>query len=324
MTMRLSLATILVVAVLGPAGAVTVRPIVTLQGADVRLSDLFDGAASDRRLGPAPPPGERFTVEAPQLAAIARQFGVDWRPATGGERTVVERAGKPLAREAAEAAIRAALAGAGAPQNLDIDLAAFAAPMLPAEGEPVVSVASLDYDRASGRFAAALSIVSTDRSATGMRLVGQAWETIALPVLTRRLSAGAVPATADVSVIRVRSATVRDEIATSPADIVGRALKRPLVAGVPVSLADLGAPLLVHKGALVAMTLDSPGIAVTARGLALDSGGRGERVRVQNPNSRAVMEAEVVGDDRVRVSPDTTPTVPPEGVAANARKVALR
>jgi flagella basal body P-ring formation protein FlgA len=55
------------------------------------------------------------------------------------------------------------------------------------------------------------------------------------------------------------------------------------------------------------MLLDSPGIVLTAQGKAMDSGAVGERIRVMNPVSRAVIEADVIGADRVRVSPGALP-----------------
>ena len=55
------------------------------------------------------------------------------------------------------------------------------------------------------------------------------------------------------------------------------------------------------------MVLDSPGIALTARGQAMEPGAIGERIRILNPASRAVVEAEVIGPDRVRVTPNGLP-----------------
>ncbi|MBC7801400.1 MAG: flagella basal body P-ring formation protein FlgA, partial [Gemmatimonadaceae bacterium] len=78
-----------------PASAATLRPFTTLTGPVVTLADLFDGAG-DRALGPSPAPGARITVEARQLDAIARQFGVDWRSTGAGDRVVLDRPGRAL------------------------------------------------------------------------------------------------------------------------------------------------------------------------------------------------------------------------------------
>jgi flagella basal body P-ring formation protein FlgA len=72
-------------------------------------------------------------------------------------------------------------------------------------------------------------------------------------------------------------------------------------------IGELVRPAMVAKGATVLMVLDSPGIALTAQGQAAEAGAIGERIRVLNPVSRAVVEAEVVGPDRVRVAPGSTP-----------------
>ena len=47
--------------------------------------------------------------------------------------------------------------------------------------------------------------------------------------------------------------------------------------------------------------------ALTAQGQAMETGAIGERIRVLNPVSRAVVEAEVIGPDRVRVAPNAFP-----------------
>jgi flagella basal body P-ring formation protein FlgA len=80
--------------------AATLRTMTTLHASVVRLSDLFDdaGANADRVLGPGPGAGGRIVVEAAQLGAIARQFGVDWRPGSSADRAVLDRPGRPMRR----------------------------------------------------------------------------------------------------------------------------------------------------------------------------------------------------------------------------------
>ena len=51
------------------------------------------------------------------------------------------------------------------------------------------------------------------------------------------------------------------------------------------------------------MTLNSDGIALSAQGIATESGARGDRIRVENPASHLMVEAEVTGEGEVRVTP---------------------
>lgn len=71
--------------------------------------------------------------------------------------------------------------------------------------------------------------------------------------------------------------------------------------------------MLVRRNAVVAMRFESAGIVLAAEGIALDAAGLGEHVRVLNPSSRAVLDAEVAGPGRVRILPGSLPVIAPAG-----------
>jgi flagella basal body P-ring formation protein FlgA len=293
------------------AEAATLRTVTTLHASTVRLSDLFDNAGekADLVLGPGPAAGARIVVEAPQLAAIARQFGVEWRPTSSADRAVLERVGKPLSRDAVLAAIRRALVANGASDDCDLDLVDFMPPQVPFESEPQPVVSDLDYDPGVGRFAAILSITGAGMEPIHLRLSGRVDDMMELPVATARLPAGAILQANDVHMARVRVSVVHGEVVRRLADAIGMQLKHQLAPGLPLARAELSRPVLVQKGARVLMQLDSPGISLSAQGQALEAGAIGERIRVLNPVSRAVVEGEVIGPDRVRVAPNNAPQV---------------
>jgi flagella basal body P-ring formation protein FlgA len=295
------------------ANAATLRTMTTLHAPVVRLSDLFDdaGAGADRVLGPGPGAGGRIVVEAAQLSAIARDYRVDWRPASSGDRAVLDRPGRPLRREDALDAVKSALIGAGASAECDIELPGFSPPLVPYEADPKPVVSDMDYEPAAGRFSAVLSITGTAMEPIHMRLTGRVDDTIDLPVATTRLLAGSVLRAEDVHIARVHTTLVRSEVMRRIGDAIGMQLKRPLAAGQPLAVSELMRPSMVQKGANVMMLLDSPGITLSAQGQALESGAIGERIRVLNPVSRAVLEAEVIGPDRVRVAPNAMPVTRP-------------
>ena len=311
--MNTLLAAIPVAALLSaPAAAAVLRSATTLNSAVVRLSDLFDdaGPRAARVLGPGPAPGARIVVEARQLAAIARQFGVDWRPASPADRAVLDRPGRALPREQVFDVLRTALAAVGAPADGELELPGFTAPMVPVGGRTDLAVEQAEYDGASGRFTAMLAIAATDLPLERLPVSGRVQEMVELPVPTHRLPAGTVLRPGDLQTLRLHADVLRGETVRSAAEAVGMALKRPVAAGQPLATSDLGRPLLVQKGDRVAMELLVPGLAVTGQGLALEQGSAGERIQVQNPASRAVMEAEITGPDRVRVAPGSAPLQP--------------
>jgi flagella basal body P-ring formation protein FlgA len=141
------------------------------------------------------------------------------------------------------------------------------------------------------------------------RVAGTLHEMAEVPVPVRRLAPGMVVMASDLQFQRVRVAALRGEVARMPEQAVGMAVRRVALPGQALQLADLSRPVAVQKGARVMMQLVSGGLALTAQGQALEAGTVGERIQVLNPGSRAVLEAEVVGPDRVRVTAGSTPVV---------------
>lgn len=305
--------------VAAPAIAATLRPITTLAAPVVRLSDLWDdlGAGATTVLGPGPAPGGRIVVEAAQLAAIARQFGIEWRP-VGGERAVLERPGRLLPREEVVFALRAALSGVGAPDDAELDLPGYTAPLVPAEAHVRTEVEAMEFDAATDRFVATVSIAGDGMLTQRQRLAGTLHEMAEVQMPVRRMPPGTVVRAGDLQTQRVRVTTLRGEVARMPEQVIGMALRRPAIPGQALALADLFRPLVVTKGARITMQLSSGGLSLAAHGQALEAGAIGDRIQVLNPTSRAVLEAEVVGPDRVRIDANSSPLLlsgPPRGQA---------
>ena len=292
-----------------PATAASLRPLTTLQAPVVRLSDLFDdaGPEASRVLGNAPAPGGRIVVEAAQLTAIAREFGVDWRPASPADRAVLDRPGKLLAREPVLAVLREALTAAGAPDDADIQLPGFTTPLVPPEAEPQLAIEQLDFDAGTGRFTGMLAVSADGMATLRLRLSGTLQAMVEVPVLVHRMMVGSVIGPADLQMTRVRAGLIRGDVAHTPAQAIGLALRRQVMPGQPLLLSELGRLAAVQQGARVTMQLDAPGLMLMAQGQALESGGIGDRIQVLNPSSHAVVQAEVVAPDRVRVAPGTEP-----------------
>lgn len=284
-----------------PAAAATLKPY-TQVGPVVLLSDLFDGAGATP-LGPSPGPGGRITVEAPQLAAIARMFHVDWRPAGPGERTILERPGRTLGRDDVLAQLRSVLELAGAPRDSDIDLPGFTMAPLPTNAAPSLDFSNTAFDAATGRFSTMLTAMVEGAPPAQARLSGRVQEMTVLPVTRRAMVPGEVVTPADLQWTRLRVGLARGDVVRLPAQAEGQALRRPVPSGQPLQLADLGRPVIVAKGAPLLLHLDGPGLQLTAQGVAAEAGGLGERIHVTNPYSRAVVEAEVTGPGRARVIP---------------------
>lgn len=306
----------------GPSSAPPVlRLQVALDAGVIKLSDLWvnAGPKADTVIGPAPPPGRSIGIEAGQLAYIARLYDVDWHPTSGVERTAVERAGRPLSRDEVSEPIRRSLVEAGAAPSVTVELANFSPILVPPASFPLLAVEGLSYDAAGERFSANLAVSTEGMQTQRLRVSGRVSEMVPAVVATRRLQADEIIGPADVRQMPMAARRVTGPVIGDPALAIGQSPKRTIVAGQPLAAADVGPPVMIAKGATVAVMVETPNLSMTAQGLALGAGGRGDLIQVMNPLSRAVVAARVTGAGRAVVAPgaslpaapaDSTPRSP--------------
>jgi flagella basal body P-ring formation protein FlgA len=288
------------------AQAASLRTATTLHSQYVYLRDLFDDAGrnADRLLGPGPGPGERIIVQAAQLDAIARQYDVAWRSIASGDRAILEWPGQPLALDAVAGAVRDALAATGDRSDYDIELPDFSPPTVPSDAPPRLLVSGVEFDRSNGRFAALLTVTAEGMKPMAIRIGGRAESMIEAPVAVTRLKQEAIVRAEDLRMGRVAAASSDRDVARSMDQIVGMQLVRPIGPGQKLLLSDLTRPVLVRKGALVKAELSAGSLSISGQVMAVDTGGAGEVVRVQNVTSHLFLFARVTGLGRVVVTPD--------------------
>jgi flagella basal body P-ring formation protein FlgA len=292
-----------------PAQGAALKTRTTLHGPQVYLRDLFEdaGTNADRLLGPGPGPGGRIIVESRQLKAIARQYDVDWEPISHADRAVLEWPGRPLERDQVLAAVRAALVAQGAALDCDIVIPGFNPPIVPVSGVSAPLITQLEFDRDLGRFTAMLSVTGDGMEPISTRLSGEVADVIELPVAVTRLTAGSIAGPDDIRMTRVHVTSVHTEVAHDSAMVIGMQLKLQLQAGVPIPLSNLMQPTQINRGDAVRLQLRTGDLWLTGQGMALESGAAGDRIRVRNVSSQAVLEAEVIKPGEVRVMPGTAP-----------------
>lgn len=132
-------------------------------------------------------------------------------------------------------------------------------------------------------------------------------------VLVALLAAGAVLADTVqvVRAVRGQAVLAAEDLAVVEGDVpgaittigeaVGKEAKVTLYPGRPILLAQLGAPALVERNALVRMNYVRGPLRIVTDGRALDRGGVGEPVRVMNLASRQTVTGVVAPDGSVEV-----------------------
>ena len=304
---RLLVSLIVVIVVASEAHAATTRESATVDGDVVRLSDLFDvsGPGADTVVGQAPLPGRRDVYDANRLRAIALAHDVAWTPTSRFEHAVVERAGRPIDAPEIEQKILSAMSAD--PQGNKVELANRGLKLYAAMSNPdPITVRGLSEDARSGYFTATLALATGESSSTLVQVNGRVIPLTPVPVLTRRMLPGDIIKASDVVMISVAANQVNQEAVLETRALVGQTPRRPLREREPVLVSDVRAPILVTKGSIVTMVLESPGLLLTAKGQALDDGSKGETIRILNTQSSRTIEAVVTAAGAARVTAPTT------------------
>lgn len=282
------------------------RPAVEVDGTQITLGDLFEnaGALADQAVLPAPAPGDEIKLSLAEAFELANAHGLGWRPVAPFEYTVVTRAWRALEREEVLEVLEGALERAGAGGNLEIDLPRRAIDVKVSRGALAdLSIENTTYDPASGRFHATLVVRDSHRRPRRQPLIGRAFAMVELPVLRARLRRDQVIEADDVEMRAFRSDRVAGDALVDVAELIGLSPLRVLTPGKPVRARDIGPPTIVTKGAIVAMHLITEQMHLVAIGRAHEAGALGDAIRIQNTQSRLVVDAIVTGPNRVSVRP---------------------
>lgn len=116
-------------------------------------------------------------------------------------------------------------------------------------------------------------------------------------VAARTLPARAVITAEDVMLV---DAVIPGAMGSAEAAL-GQETRVAIYAGRPVRAADLGAPALVERNAIVTLVYSTGGLVITAEGRALARAGAGETIRVMNLSSKATVEGKVAPDGTIIV-----------------------
>lgn len=280
---------------------------VSVSGDLVRIGDLVEnaGAVADVPVFRSPDLGQSGMLPTARIVEAIRPHkltSVDTRGLTGVE---VIRASRTISVKELEARIVAALSermdlGGGKDLALTFDRDVRAFHVEPsAAGD--LKVAHAGFDRATGRFDVSLDVPRTS-AGQRLRLTGAVTEMATVAVPARAIGRGDIIRAADIVVER-RPKTAASANAFERLDqLVGFAARRPLNQGQPLRSSDVMKPETVRQNEMVTIIYEVPGIGLSVRGKAIDSGADGDVVNVLNLQSKRTVQGTVTGPGRVTIA----------------------
>lgn len=285
----------------------TLRASVAVSSDVVRVGDLIDNAGSAALIPVyrSPDLGTTGTLTVAQVLSVLRAkqvIGV----MTGDIREVqVTRLARTLASKDIEAAVASALErrfGLGDAANITVTFDRGIADMrLDASNTGALQPVATRYDARGGRFDIAFEISNDNNpTPTKLRFTGTAIETVEVAVLTRDIDRTELLKSSDVALERRPKAEVTGEPASRDRTL-GMQLRRPMRAGMPIRVADIVKPDFVVRDQAVTIIYQVPGVYLTTRGKAIESGAEGDTVSVVNLQSKRTLTGVVTGRGQVTI-----------------------
>jgi flagella basal body P-ring formation protein FlgA len=291
------------------------RASVTVTSDVVHIGDLIEnaGPVANIAIFRSPDLGTTGAVSTDRIvAAIAphQLIGINTRGLT---EVVVTRASRTISTQEISHRVAQALSGQygfSDPHNI---LITFDRDVHTLQVEPTATgelqVESLSYDPRTSHFDITFTLPASleMRRQSAVHYIGTATATIDALAVDHPIERGQVIKASDVTVLqrpKTEFAALTDMNA-----VVGMAARRAVQPNQPLTSGDLMKPEIVQRSSSVTIVYQAPGITLTLRGQAQESGALGDTISVINVESKRAVQAVVTGPDRVSVGAITTRVV---------------
>lgn len=272
----------------------------------VTLGDLLDNLdrGHDIWVMNSPAPGEKTTLSTRYLASLTKQHDVYWQNSRGVRQITISRKGKVIRHEALMYLIKQELESLNLSnrkngirfdnKNARINLA---------EDSDIedITVENFSFNKQTGKFSAVVSIPMGEDKYTTATLRGRTHAVSYIPTLNKTIAPGKLITEQDIAWVSQPTLSIGRNIIRTKEQMIGMSPRRGLAPSTPLRLSDLKRPEIVFRGKMVHILFKSGKIRLRAIGKAIESGGRGDVIRVMNIKSHKTMEAVVTGPAQVQV-----------------------
>jgi flagella basal body P-ring formation protein FlgA len=296
----------------GHAQTPRIKADVAVTGDTIRLGQLIDGLARDADVAVfrAPQPGQRGTIRADRVIGAARELGIMDIDADGITAVQISRPARTITRAEMEESVALLAKERGIfgdmtvllddhLSNRFVDISRNEAPR----------VTNFNRDARNGRFEARLSLPGADEFGDSWVVTGSIVETRDVAVPAGDLDRNSPIEAKDIVIVKRPATQLNGEIIRKAEDLIGMLPRRMIRAGEFIRPGDLVKPTLVDKQALVTVIYVGRGLALSMRGRAQNAGTLGETVKVQNLQSKKIIEGIVTGANQVTITAVVTPSL---------------
>ena len=273
----------------------------------VTIGDMFDdaGLLAETALFRAPAPGTTGMVSLEAVKAAAARAGLNDYVSDGVLAVKVERRAATIDTTELNNLIAGDLSFRGlVPAGAEVE-ARFDGGALSFNAEDVavpVTLTSIRWQPGSQAFAARFNIAGIDLP---VDVTGTIDLMVEVPHLAVTLQAGAVLGPGDIEMKKVPFDYADQSGVDTPADLVGKQLRRNGRAGLMLTATDVTEPVTVRRNMQVNVLLKTGAMTLSVLGLSLGDASAGQPVQVMNTVTKKILNGVAMADGTVAIETAT-------------------
>ncbi len=286
------------------ANAATLKPVSVIEGDVLTLGDIFDDVThnADYVISAAPQPGQDMTLNAKTLHRIAVALDLPWRPTSHADQIVIRRNATIIPYDSIESSLKKEIENKGIEGNYKISLNSGKPSFtLPNTLNPTVEVTRFTYDQQKDYFTATLVAPSQENPVKKIDVSGTVERLVKVPVLRNNLQNGDIIGQGDIDFVNVPQERLQHDVIMDENKLLGMTPRRVAYAGKFVLDGTLQSPQLIERGEAITIQFKQGPLILTAKGRALQSGAKGDMIRVKNTDSSKMIDAVVIASNQVIV-----------------------
>lgn len=288
------------------------RASATITGQNIRLEDIADISSPNIKdddavialkhivIAASPKPGKSTSINAEQVLSRLTEAKVDLRTTgyTLPKTIQITRASRNVGMEEVRSAIEAALAADH--KDLALRSISYREDVQIAPGEATIEAKPF-LTQITGQRGFSIQVRVAGEPDTNFRVNAIVDEWREVPVATHAMIRGNVIGPNDVAMARLNAANLPRDTADTMESVVGYAVNNSVGYGEAISKNKLELPAIITAGSKVTLLYRSALLEATATGIALDSAGDGQEIRVRNDGSKKIVVGKVAEPGLVKV-----------------------
>lgn len=162
-----------------------------------------------------------------------------------------------------------------------------------------VFISDLSINEKTKFWRGVISFVTKDNKSERFNAAGSFDKVISIPVLSRSMPRDSVLKEEDLVFVEVPDSQVKYDTVADSEKLIGQALKRTIGENTPIKEKDLQKAQILARNKAVNIVYNTPSLSLKTLGIAMESGGEGDIIKVKNSSSGKIVQAIIQDDQNV-------------------------